>query len=65
MFRRLKHYNNKVSLVLIRRILFSALALGAFAMAVSQYRVAGRATESAFLGIVGIVLVIAAVGGKG
>jgi hypothetical protein len=58
-------YNDRVSLVLFRRILFSALALGAFAMAVAQYRLAGHATDSALLAIVGVVLVFAAIAGKG
>jgi hypothetical protein len=60
-----KLYNGGVSLLLIRRILFSALALGAFAMAVAQYRVEGHAADSALLGIIGVVLVFAAIAGKG
>jgi hypothetical protein len=54
-----------VSLALVRRILFSALALGAFAMAVEQYRATHIAANSALLGVIGIVLMIAALAGKG
>jgi hypothetical protein len=52
-------------MVLIRRVFLSVLAVGAFAMAVEQYRSTHAAGNSALFGLIGIVLVIAAIAGKG